>query len=381
VPCSWYFGTDDATALTDAAAKMAEWAELKRQWQQVLPAARAAYPRMPLDMPFWIAESRHADVQARHAEAVAIVPRAGSIAQAQTAYEGEMLRRLTLIGQRRLKSSTVRASLTDLREGLRPLGDKMLIAITTSDLRALVDAHFGRALSDRTGVNYCRAVWRFLQWASDVYQFPLPPRSREVFTLRTVRVTPHPPTLDEVRTMYAEAAPRLKAWMMLALNCGMYESDIAALRWSNLQERAVVWRRQKTSHQNDFDLHHDLWLETIAGIEAHGDRRGELLFVHTDGKTLHEYSTETHRHIVSNHVDTVNKRLGTRFQFKGLRKFGASWFATQRDGVALARLYLGHQPPGMLSAYVRDDYARMNKMLAKFREYLLKAKVFEAVRR
>jgi integrase len=161
----------------------------------------------------------------------------------------------------------------------------------------------------------------------------------------------------------------------------MYESDIAALRWSNLQERAVVWRRQKTSHQNDFDLYHDLWPETIAAIEAHGDRKGELLFVHTDGKALHEYSTETHRHIIGNHVDTVNKRLGTRFQFKGLRKFGASWFTTQRDGVALARLYLGHQPPGMLSAYVRDDYARMNKMLAKFRDYLLKAKVFEAARR
>jgi hypothetical protein len=52
----------------------------------------------------------------------------------------------------------------------------------------------------------------------------------------------------------------------LALNCGMYQSDIGHLLQSKIVERDgetfIIRGREKTSHQNDFKAMHCLWPET-----------------------------------------------------------------------------------------------------------------------
>jgi hypothetical protein len=54
VPKVWYFGSDDATALLDCAARIQEWRAVKREWPRIRPTIAHLYKGKDVIRPFWI---------------------------------------------------------------------------------------------------------------------------------------------------------------------------------------------------------------------------------------------------------------------------------------------------------------------------------------
>ena len=71
---------------------------------------------------------------------------------------------------------------------------------------------------------------------------------------------------DQLTKLLATATDRQRLYVYLALNCGYYQADIGCLRLDEIAEYngkpAIIRKRSKTSHQNDFEALHTLWPET-----------------------------------------------------------------------------------------------------------------------
>jgi integrase len=70
--------------------------------------------------------------------------------------------------------------------------------------------------------------------------------------------------LAELRILYHAAGPHLKAFMLLALNGGMGNRDIALLEHRHIVGKAIDYKRTKTLVSRGFPL----WKETVAAIES-----------------------------------------------------------------------------------------------------------------
>lgn len=79
-------------------------------------------------------------------------------------------------------------------------------------------------------------------------------------------------TVDELRTLYHAATPRMQAFMLLALNGGMGNTDIGRLEFRHIENGWVNFPRHKTTVARSFPL----WPETIKAIDKAKQTKGEL---------------------------------------------------------------------------------------------------------
>jgi integrase len=96
-------------------------------------------------------------------------------------------------------------------------------------------------------------------------------------------------TKDDVKSILANLVPRGRACVLLALNCGFTEGDIAALRKSevNLAEGRLVYSRTKTVRvKNAPVINYKLWNKTIDALRAVESQSTELWFTTRDGHPL-----------------------------------------------------------------------------------------------
>ncbi len=82
-------------------------------------------------------------------------------------------------------------------------------------------------------------------------------------------------TLEELRTLYHAADNQMKAFMLLALNGGLGNGDIARLEPRHIVNGWIVFPRPKTSVERRFPL----WPETIAALAKVKQRESELPYV------------------------------------------------------------------------------------------------------
>jgi integrase len=219
-------------------------------------------------------------------------------------------------------------------------------------------------------------------------RFHRPKGMDALFKLGKPAADPKVPTVEEVRKLYAACRnDDERLYMLLGINCGMYEVDISALTPAALQmhkgEQYLVWKRQKTSHQSPYTLYHWLFPETAALIDsqrAPENAHGRLL-LNRYGEPLAESKVSGHRtKAITEQFPAIVKRAGLAgkgISFKSLRKFGAHELRAQaaHDKDNLARKYLGQAVPGVLRHYVRDDFEDLTAELKRFHERLLAAKV------
>ncbi|WP_165252159.1 site-specific integrase [Paludisphaera soli] len=83
-------------------------------------------------------------------------------------------------------------------------------------------------------------------------------------------------TVAEVRAALAAANDRTRLFILLCINCGMYQNDIAELRPDEVDWKAgvVTRRRSKTRERGGQVVSYKLWPETFAllkKLRAHGD--------------------------------------------------------------------------------------------------------------
>lgn len=84
-------------------------------------------------------------------------------------------------------------------------------------------------------------------------------------------------SVSELTTLYRAASPKMRCFMLLALNGGLGPSDIGQMERKHIQGSWVKYPRPKTSVEREFPL----WKETAKAIEANRQTEydSELLFV------------------------------------------------------------------------------------------------------
>ncbi len=103
-------------------------------------------------------------------------------------------------------------------------------------------------------------------------------------------------TVEEVRGLLRTAgdmSERTKLYLLLMLNCGMYQNDIAELRADevNWKQRTLTRARSKTRERNGPVVTYKLWPETYALLNRH-KANGDLVLTTDEGKPLVRYWLE-----------------------------------------------------------------------------------------
>jgi integrase len=96
-------------------------------------------------------------------------------------------------------------------------------------------------------------------------------------------------TIDELRSIFQAANPTMRAFMLLALNGGLGNSDIGRLEPRHIVDGWIIYPRPKTAVERRFPL----WPETVAAIEQCGiDPALEFVFMTKYGGTWFKDSAD-----------------------------------------------------------------------------------------
>lgn len=248
------------------------------------------------------------------------------------------------------------------------------------------------SIAPDTALNRIRCLRLFLNWLDETEQADWDKKSKwdKLFRVKQTELETadaaqkradhanRPLTLEELTALYSQANTTVRLYMLIALNCGHTQAELATLKTQYLhlaEEHPFVRRkREKTLVDGQWRL----WPETIAGltayVESRGDADGDHVFQTRKGKPL------VWRRPNGNRVDAVSQAFGrTRksaglmepyHSFRYLRKTG-SQFLRDLLGVEYSDGYLAHRDQTSGKAYNRfQDWEGLAEGLTKFREYL-----------
>ena len=159
-------------------------------------------------------------------------------------------------------------------------------------------------------------------------------------------------TRTEIRSLFAEcdkSSPRTKLFLLLMLNCGMYQSDIADLKPSEVDlVRGVITRRRSKRRRQGLKVTYKLWPETMELLRTHGSFDGDLVLTSEHGNRLVSYEVpkgEFQRYDLIGHAyNIVRKRAGIAKAIKVFRKTAANTLDQHRIYRSFCPYFLAHAP-------------------------------------
>jgi hypothetical protein len=259
----------------------------------------------------------------------------------------------------------------------------------------LVDGHIASAKKGKasvdTAMNYIRATRQFVDWldATDATKWEAPRRWEKLFAINRQQLSAGHArngasgdevrafSVDELTTLYAEANDACRLYMLLALNCGWTQADIATLTAEHLKLRSSPPYAHRDRGKTGIYGRWHLWPETIAAIKAatKGTRRkkdeillrtkrGTVLVRQTKGVKTDLIALAWRRLRISVHM----KDKG--MSFKHLRKT-ASQFVRDIAGKELSEAFLCHSDRTTGRHYNKfSDWSTMTGALTKVRKKL-----------
>ncbi len=181
---------------------------------------------------------------------------------------------------------------------------------------------------------------------------------------------------DEIKRLYDTADGRMKLVILLALNCGYTQMDIATLEHSHVDWSTgmIVRSRSKTGQPQE----HRLWARTLGLLkeQATAPEESSLVLLAKRGRplvhaTIKADGTPTKTDSISQAFSRLKKAVNEgrkksepeiKLPFKCFRKTGADQIAKQyQQNPLLVDLYLAHTQTGMKKHYARQHYDELHK--------------------
>jgi hypothetical protein len=297
-------------------------------------------------------------------------------------------RRIGLNGRRGLKPGTYLQMERNLGIALKGIDARSnVLTLTREDYRALVEHWLSpeRKITERTAGNYCKAFKRMIDFADaeSICGFRKP-KIDDLFGFSNARGHIERFEPEQMEKLFSAATERCRMYILLGLNTGYNQIDVANLRKDEIIEINgdvyLARRRAKTSHQNDFRTLHYLWPETweVLGKHLAPDNAENLALLNVNGKKLKRGKTDNIRDSMNEVRDASGVRNVT---YKQLRKFGITAVKRLTMNPEIARMYASHRIHGVLGNYDRDDFFEpLTQALKKWREELLNDGVLQPVR-
>jgi integrase len=215
-----------------------------------------------------------------------------------------------------------------------------------------------------------------------VIPIPINLDSRE-FGFRVGRTRVKTFTDDEVKLLLENATERTQLYLLLMLNCGFTQGDVAelAIQQIDLRKKQIGHKRFKTEDENAVPVVvFPLWARTAELLEKHLNRKHDsavnrhgdpLALVSSDGKPLLRKSYNAKGQLTKadavrsafNRVVRNLKNEGTTIEgtLKHLRKTSASKLETHDVFGRYTGYFLGHAPQSVANRhYVVPDQKQFN---------------------
>ncbi|MGE5611608.1 MAG: tyrosine-type recombinase/integrase [Bacillota bacterium] len=286
-----------------------------------------------------------------------------SFANLKERYLAAQRARVGLLGRRGLKPYTLLCHIRKLERSLKFWDMTInILDLKREDYVRYVNYWLSpdRGVCERTAGNYCRAFKAMIDWADreEVCGFRKP-KIEDLFCFANAKGHIERFDVEEMKKLLAAATERCQLYILLGLNTGMNQIDIANLKKSEIVEingeMFIGHKREKTSHQNDFRTLHYLWPETWELLRKHmaRDNAENLVLVNVNGRKLKRGKTDN----IRDSINEAREASGIKnVTFKQLRKFGITAIKRVTGNPDIARMYAAHKIAGVLAHYDRDDF-------------------------
>lgn len=220
--------------------------------------------------------------------------------------------------------------------------------------------------------------------AEESPEVPLPKNLRsKKFQIPKTRREPNPFTKEEFELIFNNSNERLQAHMILMLNCGLYQGDVAELEATEVDlvaGRIVRVRskkqkiQSKKSKSSPIKLNWLLWDKTLELLKNTGNKTG-LVFLNEDGLPLvrgaigddgnedrQDNIRSAYRRVISKLK--TDKKLSKEWNktLKQLRKTGANVLEKSKDHAEFYEMFLDH------SAVAKRHYLTSGEPVPRFDE-------------
>jgi integrase len=196
------------------------------------------------------------------------------------------------------------------------------------------------------------SIKEFVRWLWETEAIENLPRN-----LAKLQITADPPeiktlSVEEIKTLLAEASGRTRLYITLMLNIGATSKDLSDLTPAEIDwERGRIKRRRsKTKREKNVPIvDYPLWATTFDLLKRYGNRKGERAILTQSGKPLRRWEDKGDGK--TRNADNVRwawqslaDRLGITKSAKLCRKTSASMLAEHETFGRFASLFLGHTP-------------------------------------
>ena len=200
----------------------------------------------------------------------------------------------------------------------------------------------------------------FVRWLWQIEAIPSLPRIMDGRS-RALKIGNPPPeivvfTKDEITVLLAEASDRTKLYILLMLNCGMTQKDIADLAASEVDWNAGRIARKRSKNESFATvprLCYPLWPGTLRLLRQEANTVGsERVLLNENGRPLwYEEVGEGGKLKKNDNVKSAFDRLKRKTKItkpmKSLKKTSASLIRANERFASLESLFLGHAPQSM----------------------------------
>ncbi len=235
-----------------------------------------------------------------------------------------------------------------------------IVDVADIDARVLLEYHevlktavFNGNMSAHYGRDILSTCKRFTRWCWQMGMLDELPKNIDQLRIEVVTTEVETFDLDELRQIYDSAAGRTQLYLLLMMNCGMQQQDIADLRLDQVdwQDGRIVRKRSKTAkHDRVPVVSYKLWPRTLDLLRQHRSQSAEVLIVNGNGEPLKmEGIRDDGRVHKTDNIRSAYYRVTRKLKIerpkplKLIRKTSASLLAN-RFGRDVAKLFLGHAP-------------------------------------
>lgn len=200
------------------------------------------------------------------------------------------------------------------------------------------------------------AVKTLVRWMyeTDVIQdLPKILTNKRALTISKKLATPETFTIEEVKLLLSKATARTKLYLLLMLNCGMYQSDISDLAQDQVDWKAgrISRKRSKTRKSKGVPIvNYLLWRETFRLLCQERSTEGERVLVNEKGGPLKvdklNEGDDSQKKIdnVASAYSRLKRSTKVTKPLKVFRKTSSTLIRGNKDYATLADLFLGLAP-------------------------------------
>lgn len=182
-------------------------------------------------------------------------------------------------------------------------------------------------------------------------------------------------TQEELETYLTKADERMRLYMLLCLNCGMYTSDIGKLTQSEVKWKSCRIKRKRTKTRDRSKnvplVDYPLWPETFKLLQKFQSKDKDYALLNDDGLPLwREVENDQGKFVRLDNIKSMFFRLQRdtlvlakedRKDWRSLRKTGASTIEQSKYG-RFSEHYLGEAPKNITSRhYVHKNGAEFDE--------------------